>query len=126
MDDIFNPIYRKDYVEGYSSGSNPFIQLVSCRQNSQAFISGFNSGRLDYENLNGSVSYGIPKLLVTDKVLDEFLLAGMLGINIDAEGYTPFQISVLEKWYNSGIEKYDPNQNIYLLALLEKNGIQID
>ena len=123
MDDIFNPVYRKDYISGYSSGLNPFLQISSYSQKSQAFISGFDSGRLEYESLNGSVSDGIPNQIVTDRVLEEFLLAGMLGMNIDADGYTPYQINCIEKWYESGVEKYDPNESIYLLALLDSNGI---
>ncbi len=123
MDDIFNPVYRKDYISGYSSGLNPFLQISTYRQKSRAFASGFESGRLEYESLNGSVSDGIPNQIVTDKVLEEFLLAGMLGMNIDADRYTPYQINCIEKWYESGVEKYDPNESIYLLALLESNGI---
>ena len=123
MDDIFNPVYRQDYISGYSSGLNPLLQIPNYRQISQAFTSGFVSGRLDYESLNGSIANGIPKQIVTVKVLEEFLLAGMLGMNIDAEGYTPYQINCIEKWYESGVEKYDPNESIYILALLESNGI---
>ena len=59
-----------------------------------------------------------------NKVLDEFQLAGMLGMSIDSEGYTPFQLNIIEKWYNSGIETYDPNESIYLLAILESKGIK--
>lgn len=123
MDDIFNPVYREDYISGYSSGLNPFLQRSNYSQNSPAFNSGFSSGRSNYETLNGTISDGIPEKILTSEVLEEFLLYGMLGINIDADGYTSNQISIIEKWYKSGIEKYDPNENIYLLALLEKNGI---
>lgn len=125
MDDIFNQVYRKDYFEGYENGLNPFVQLLNCKQTSLAFTSGFTNGRLEYENCNGFINNGIPDKIVTSKVLEEFLLAGILGIKIDADGYTDIQINVIEKWYESGIEKYDPNQNIYLLALLEKNGISL-
>ena len=120
---IFNPIYRQDYIAGYATGSNPFLELVECEKNNAAILSGFNCGRLKYESLNGPVSEGIPLRIVTDKILEEFLLAGMLGMNIDAQDYTPFQIHIIEKWYQNGIDQYDPNQNIYLLAILEKNSI---
>jgi hypothetical protein len=125
MDDIYNQVYRKDYFEGYENGLNPFVQLLNCKQKSLAFTSGFTNGRTEYENINGLVINGIPERIVTDKILEEFLLAGILGMKIDADGYTDVQINVIEKWYESGIEKYDPNQNIYLLALLEKNGITL-
>jgi hypothetical protein len=124
MKDIFNPIYRQDYLEGYAFGQNPYAKLVD-KDTNEAYKDGFNQGRLNYESLNGNVEFGIPQLIVTNKVLEDFLLAGMLGMNISDEGYTPFQIDVIEKWYQSGIEKYDANQSIYLLAILEQNGIEI-
>lgn len=124
MKDIFNPIYRQDYLEGYAIGQNPYAKL-SRKESNEAYKDGFQQGRLNYESMNGSVQYGIPQLIVTNKVLEDFLLAGMLGMSISDEGYTPFQIDVIEKWYQSGIEKYDANQSIYLLAILEQNGIEI-
>lgn len=125
MKNIFDPAYRKDYIDGYSSGLNPFSQLVNCRQNNEAFNAGFNYGRMDYERMNGYILNGIPKLIVTDKVLEDFLLAGLLGMNIDADGYTSHQVEIIEKWYQSGIEKYDPDESIYLFAILEQNGISV-
>lgn len=123
MNNIFNPIYRQDYLKGYSNGQNPNLEIQSNQK--EAYIYGFNQGRLDYERMNGKVIHGIPKLIVTNKVLEDFLLAGMLGISINDDGYTAFQIDVISKWYQSGIEKYNPNQSSYLLALLEENGIEI-
>jgi hypothetical protein len=124
MKDIFNPIYRQDYLEGYAIGQNPYAKLNENDSN-EAYKDGFHQGRLNYESMNGNVEFGIPQLIVTNKVLEDFLLAGMLGMSISDEGYTPFQIDVIEKWYQSGIEKYDANQSIYLLAILEHNGIEI-
>lgn len=124
MKNIFNPIYRQDYLEGYSNGLNPYSEAKNNGPNS-AFNEGFNSGRFDYESINGGIVNGIPKKIIAEKNLEEFLLAGLLGINIDTEGYTHFQIGILLKWYQSGIEKYDPKQNTYLLDILEENGIDI-
>ena len=121
---IFSPIYRQDYFEGYALGLNPHKSRMIIDK-SDAFYSGFNSGRLDYESMNGSIRNGIPKIIVTNKVLEEFLLAGLLGLNIETDGYTLFQLNVIEKWYQSGIEKYDPNQTNYLISILEKEGIEI-
>ncbi len=121
---IFSQVYRQDYFEGYALGLNPHKSRMIIDK-SEAFYSGFNSGRLDYESMNGSISNGIPKIIVTNKVLEEFLLAGLLGLNIETDGYTLFQLNVIEKWYQSGIEKYDPNQTNYLVSILEKNGIEI-
>lgn len=123
MKNIFSPVYRQDYLLGFSKGQNPYLNIEE-NQN-EAYVLGFNQGRLDYERMNGKVAYGIPKLIVTNKVLEDFLLAGMLGISINDDDYTAFQIDVISKWYQSGIEKYNPDQSSYLLALLEENGIEI-
>jgi hypothetical protein len=123
MKNIFSPINRQDYLIGFSNGQNPYIKLEESQ--TEAYIFGFNQGRLDYERMNGKIIHGIPKLIVTNKVLEDFLLAGMLGISINDNDYTAFQIDVISKWYQSGIEKYNPRQSSYLLAILEENGIDI-
>lgn len=123
---IFSTSYRQDYFQGYSNGQNPFLQIDS-KKNSVAFISGFNSGRMDYEEMNGQISKGIPQRTVTIKVLEEFLLAGLLGLSIeDTDDYTLYQLNIIAKWYQSGVEKYDPSQSVYLFEILEENGIQVD
>lgn len=121
---IFNPVYRQEYFKGYSNGLNPFSKVI-CKRTNEAFNAGFDSGRLDYEEMNGRIELGIPQRIVTNKVLEDFLLAGLLGLSIDTEGYTPYQLNIIVKWYQSGIEKYDPNQSIYLSVVLEENGIQM-
>jgi hypothetical protein len=123
MKNIFNPIYREDYLEGYASGHNPYISISENKNETYKF--GFEQGRIDYERLNGKVTYGIPQLIVTNKVLEDFLLAGMLGMDIDSDGYTGYQIDVIQKWYQSGVEKYNAKQSEYLLSILEENGIEI-
>lgn len=124
MKNIFDPIYRQDYFEGYTSGLNPYLEVNL--YTSKAYIYGFGQGRLSYESMNGKIIHGIPKLIVTNKVLEDFLLAGMLGMSINADGYTSFQIDVIQKWYQSGIEKYDANQSLYLHTILEQNEIEIE
>lgn len=124
MENIFDPVFRQDYLNGYACGLNPYATKDEVKAN-EAFRSGFISGRLDYEIRNGYIIDGIPKRIVTKKVLEDFLLAGLLGLPPDTDGYTNFQLNVLAKWYQSGTEKYDPNQSRYLFAILEKNGIQV-
>jgi hypothetical protein len=122
---VFNSSYRHDYLEGYSIGQNPFLQ-IDCKNSNVAYISGFNSGRMDYEEMNGQVAKGIPQRIVTIKVLEEFLLSGLLGLRIeDLENYTSHQINIISKWYQSGVEKYDPNHSIYLFEILKAAGIQV-
>ena len=123
MKNIFSPVYRQDYLQGFSNGLNPHLNIDE-NQN-DAYIFGFEQGRIDYERMNGKIVHGIPKLIVTNKVLEDFLLAGMLGISINDDDYTAFQIDVISKWYQSGIEKYNPSQSEYLLEILEDNGIEI-
>ena len=123
MKNIYSPVYRQDYLQGFSNGLNPYLNLDDNKN--EAYVFGFNQGRLDYERMNGKVEYGIPKLIVTNKVLEDFLFAGMLGISINDDDYTAFQIDVISKWYQSGIEKYNPYQSSYLLGILEENGIEI-
>ena len=123
MKNIFSPINRQDYLKGFSNGQNPYLKVEESQ--TDAYIFGFNQGRLDYERMNGKIIHGIPKLIVTNKVLEDFLLAGMLGISINDNDYTAFQIDVISKWYQSGIEKYNPRQSSYLLGILEENGIDI-
>ena len=123
---IFSLSYRQDYFDGYSNGQNPFL-LIDCEKSSVAYISGFNSGRMDYEEMNGQISKGIPQRIVTIKVLEEFLLSGLLGLNIEeTDVYTSFQLNIISKWYQSGVEKYDPSHSTYLFEILENNGIQVD
>mgnify|MGYP000880775152 FL=1 len=123
---IFSTSYRQDYFDGYSNGQNPFL-FMDNKKSSVAYISGFNSGRMDYEEMNGQISKGIPKRFVTIKVLEEFLLSGLLGLDIEeTDDYTSYQLNIILKWYQSGIEKYDPSHSTYLFAILENNGIQVD
>jgi len=122
---IFSTTYRQDYFQGYSNGFNPFLEINS-KKSSVAFISGFNSGRMDYEEMNGRIAEGIPQRIVTTKILEDFLLAGLLGLSIeDTNEYTSHQINIISKWYQSGVEKYDPSQSVYLSSILEKGGIQM-
>lgn len=124
MKNIFDTVYRQDYLDGYSNGSNPSVK-VKIKKNNKAFNDGFNSGRFDFESINGSIIDGIPKRIITKKILEEFLMAGLLGLKTDTDDYTHYQLSVLVKWYQSGIEKYNPDQSNYLFEILEQNGIQI-
>ena len=73
MKDIFNPIYRQDYTQGYNNGLNPYLKVLE--EQNEAHVFGFTQGRADYERMNGKIAHGIPKLIVTNKVLEDFLLA---------------------------------------------------
>jgi hypothetical protein len=83
-----------------------------------AFIIGFNAGRSEYERMNGLICNGIPQRIVTDMILEDFLIAGLLGLPIDDEGYA-HQVAMIEEWYQSGIEKYEPNHSNTFELLVE-------
>ena len=121
---IFNPVFRQDYTNGYSEGLNPYSKNTD-KSKSDAYNFGFNSGRKSYEEMNGALACGIPHLIVSEKVLEEFLLAGLLGLKIDTYGYTQHQLNVLSKWYQSGIEKYDVKEGLYLIEILEEMDIEM-
>lgn len=121
---IYCPVYRKEYFEGNTNGLDPYKKVNS--KNTEAYISGFESGRLEYETLNGLIIQGIPQRIISIKILEDFLLAGMLGLNIDADNYSSHQLNIIVKWYQSGIEKYEPQQSTYLFEILEENGIKIN
>lgn len=125
MKKIFSPVYRDHYLAGYSRGLNPFMEFNFLKTN-EAFIAGFDSGRSDYERMNGTISDGIPQCIVTNKILEDFLLAGLLGLSTDTENYTSYQKHVISRWYQSGLEEQEPNQSSALDEFLEKNGIQIN
>ena len=122
---IFNSSFCQDYFDGYSNGQNPFL-LIDSEKSNVAYISGFNSGRMDYEEINGQIAKGIPQRIVTVKILEEFLLAGLLGLSLeDLDNYTSYQLNIIFKWYQSGVEKYDPSTSNYLFEILDTIGINM-
>jgi hypothetical protein len=68
---------------------------------------------------------GIPQQIVTKSVLEDFLLSGLLGLNVETNGYNSCQLRIIEEWYQSGTEKYEPNQSDYLSEILKMNGISV-
>jgi hypothetical protein len=56
-------------------------------------------------------------------ILEDFLIAGLLGLPIDDEGYTAHQVAMIEEWYQSG--RIEVNNNHILLLSYWKSGIQI-
>lgn len=123
MKNIFKKAKKQEYLEGYTIGLNPYLNCDTAKN--QDFTIGFNDGRAEYEKMNGKIAYGVPQLIVTNKVLEDFLLAGMLGMEINSDDYNSFQIDIILKWYLSGVEKYNPKHSIYLVEILEENGIEI-
>jgi hypothetical protein len=61
--------------------------------------------------------------IVTDMILEDFLIAGLLGLPIDDEGYTAHQVAMIENGIKV-VSKYEPNHSNTLLSYW-KSGIQI-
>jgi len=78
MKDIFNPVYREDYLKGYATGLDPFV-FASLKRNNKAFNFGFLSGRQEYESMNGRIVDGIPERIVTKKHWKIFFLLDCWG-----------------------------------------------
>jgi len=124
LKDTYGTIYRLEYFEGYKCGLDPAI-TINRKKHNDAFTTGFTLGRLEFESMNGSLTNGVPRRIVTTKVLEDFLLAGMLGLSIDTVDFTSYQLHIILQWYQSGIEQYDAKQSSYLIEILEQNGIEI-
>lgn len=124
INDTQSALYRLEYFEGYKSGLDPEI-IVNRKKDNDAFTAGFRLGRLEFESMNGSLTNGLPRRIVTTKVLEDFQLAGMLGLSIDTADYTPYQLHIISQWYQNGIEQYNPDHSSYLIDILEQNGIEI-
>lgn len=123
INDIHSDLYRLEYFEGYKCGLNPRIKINRKRHN-DAFSDGFMLGRLEFESMNGPLAKGLPQRIITTKILEDFQLAGMLGLSIDTADYTSYQLHIISQWYQCGIDLYDPVQSSYLIDLLEENGIE--
>jgi hypothetical protein len=63
MKQTYNSIYVKEYYEGYSMGINPFSSSNLVKSNA-AIYAGFQSGRSEYERMNGYLSAGIRHVLL--------------------------------------------------------------
>jgi len=131
MENLFNPTYRKHYSKGYVFGQNPVfsefedISQVAPGFNNDAFKSGFESGRTQYERMNGKLSEGIPTMIITDKLLEEFKFLAQIGMTLEIEGFTLRQLHFINQSRLIGESELNPNQIICLFQLLALNGISL-
>ncbi len=130
MADIFNPSYKKQYIQGYTFGLLPvfhdcedMLKIAPHFQN-EAFISGFYEGRHEYEKLNGRICDGVPEKIITEKILADFFLEGKLGMPCDLEGYTNHQAAIIRQYYDSGASYFVSGFDLRLNALLIENNIE--
>ncbi len=117
-------------MNGYTFGQNPIfldfedLTTVAPQYNNEAFLAGFKSGRIKYERINGKLTDGIPTKVLTDKILQDFLLAGELGMPMESEGYTDHQKTYIAKYYRSGCQYYNSDNDISLYSMLSEFGIE--
>ncbi|HEX8270635.1 MAG TPA: hypothetical protein VF581_12145 [Flavobacterium sp.] len=129
MENLSNPKYHKQYLQGYAFGNNPafaeFEDINNCTREfkSEAFKSGFASGRSEYERINGPLSHGIPHQILSQKILQEFLMLGRLGMPLEASEYSEHQQKVIQQYYGSGRTFYNCDGDISLYLLLADSGI---
>ena len=130
MENLYNSTFRKQYMNGYIFGQNPIfldfedLTNVAPQYNNEAFLAGFKSGRKKYERINGRLEDGIPNKILTDKILEDFLIAGELGMPMDAVGYNSLQISYITKYYRNGCQYYNSDNDICLYSMLCEFGIE--
>jgi hypothetical protein len=131
MEHLYNPLYTKLYKQGYTFGLNPVFSdcetfsKIGPKYNNEAFLCGFESGRSEYERLNGLVADGIPKRIVTRVVEHVFFLLGLTGLRFAAFGYTKYQSAVLERSYRNGLGLYNADNDIELYLMLSEHSIII-
>jgi hypothetical protein len=131
MEELRDPLFRKLFTDGFVFGQNPVfadcedIARSAPKYNNRAFLSGFKSGRQEYEKLNGKLCDGIPKKILTTKILAEFKLAGSLGMPIHNGGFNSRQRAHINVSYNMGREEYAAENDFKLFLLLADIGISI-
>jgi hypothetical protein len=131
MEDLRDPLYRKLYLDGYVFGQNPAfldcedIAKSAPRYNNRAFLNGFQTGRKDYEKLNGKLNDGVPRKILTTKILGRFTQSGQLGMPLEAVGYNSHQLKYIKEYYAKGRSNYVPENDFNLYLLLSENGIKI-
>ena len=129
MENTFNFKFKKKYLQGYTFGLHPVFYdcedmlSVAPHFNTEAFIAGFHDGRLAYEKLNGNVANGIPHQIITEKLLDGFLMEGKMGMSLVTDGFTSHQITFIRKYYLKGCSQYESDFDISLYSLLAINDI---
>ena len=129
MGQYADPVFKKQYLRGYVFGMNPiFHDCENPRRivppiHDDAFLLGFDEGRLCYEKLNGPLCNGIPERVITDKLVREMYIDGNLGYPIDLLGFSTPQQRVLLEAYNDGAANMDPMHKILLQDLLVSLGI---
>lgn len=129
MEHLFQQEFQKSYDQGYAFGLNPIfatcenLDKIAPNQRNEAFISGFQIGRAEYEELNGSVEDGIPEVILTEQILLGFRIDAQLGIPLQAENFNLKQMAFIKEHYEIGAKRYDFMQQISFYRVLADNEI---
>ena len=122
---------QKQYNQGFAFGIHPAFadceDLSKCAKeyNNDAFKSGFADGRVEYIRLNGPLCDGLPKKLLTPKLVEHFELLGKIAWPLEIHGFSKHQTSIIQDHYKQGLSAYDAASNYHLLQLLDDNGIEM-
>ena len=131
MDEVFNPIDLHYFMDGYSHGLDPAVLRYNCiksfriRDMNEAFRCGFESGRKEYESLNGKLCNGVPYQILNARALNECLLLGSLGMPLEKDAYNCEQQAEMKRWYEWGYSRNDRTPYEEMKEYLSECGISI-
>ncbi|HEX9980959.1 MAG TPA: hypothetical protein VGB50_10400 [Flavobacterium sp.] len=131
MENTYSSEYMQAFIQAYEFGLNPaFIDVedmlsVAPFTNTAGHISGFMEGRKQYELLNGPVYNGIPRNILTEKILEQYMIDGIIGLSFDELGYTRHQLQHISRYYEAGKSKRNYKYSFILEHSLNQMGIAI-
>lgn len=121
---------QKQYRQGFAFGMSPvfvdFEDSLDCGKNfrSISFMNGYNDGRSAYIRLNGDLINGIPEVLLTPNLIEEFYTLGQIGLSLDLQNkFSDFQMSVIQSFYQRGSSQQNHAWNFEVKNLLQSLGI---
>ena len=129
MENLFDKTYKEAYSKGYQWGLSPAFNSIEDIKDfisldyNEAFISGFNSGRLEYEKYNGAIIDGIPHRILTQKILTDYMLMGQIGMPLDMTHFNTPQKARIRKYYAVGLKHFCSDNDIMLCRVLNELGI---
>ena len=121
---------KRQYNQGFSFGISPvfteFEDMTKCGKKfrSQAFQNGFNRGRSTYIQLNGELTDGLPNIILTPKIAENFIILGLIEEPLQiSKRFSSYQISVIHSYYQKGLAQKDNIFFVNLQRLLHDFGV---
>lgn len=129
MENLSDKTFNEAYAKGYQWGLSPAFKSIEEIEDfisldyNDAFISGFDSGRQEYEKYNGPIADGIPHRILTQKILSDYMQIGRIGMPLDMKDFNPEQKARIRKYYSVGLKHFTGDNDITLCTVLAKLGI---